>query len=101
MKRAALTHRSRWQQGSAATGVVILDRERLPAGGEYYMSPVGAAGHVLVGLSEGSLFVLDAAAKELSIVHAVDFEEELYATPAVLAGKIYLRTQTTMWAFGG
>ena len=84
----------------AETGKPIINRERLPAGGEYYMSPVGAAGHVLAASSDGTLFIFDATTDELEIVHSVDFGESLYATPAVLEGKVYLRTPTTLWAFG-
>ena len=81
-------------------GERLLDRERLPVGGEYYMSPVEAAGHVLAGSVEGTLFVLDASADSLEIAHSVEFEEGLYATPAVLGGVVYLRTPTALWAFG-
>ena len=84
----------------AETGKPSIDRERLDDRSEYYMSPVGAAGHVLVGSAEGTLYVIDAQANELTIEHTSKFDEELFATPAVLGGKVYVRTETTMWAFG-
>ena len=84
----------------AQSGKPILDRERLPDRAEYYLSPVGAAGHVIAGSAEGSLYVLAADAKELKIEHSVAFDEELFATPAVLDGVVYVRTKTTLWAFG-
>lgn len=84
----------------ATTGEPIVNRERLPDRSEYYVSPVGAAGHVIAGSAEGTLFLLDADAPGLEIVHSVDLGEELFATPAVVEGKVYLRTRTTLWAFG-
>ncbi len=84
----------------AATGKPIFDRTRLSDRSEYYLSPVGAAGHVLAGSAEGTLYVLDADADELVVEHSVAFDEGLYATPAVLGGVIYVRTTTTLWAFG-
>jgi len=82
----------------AATGKRQIDRERLPVAGEYYMSPVGIGDHVLVGAASGELFVLDAK-DELSIASTIDFGEPLFATPAALDGRLYVRTERTVWAF--
>jgi outer membrane protein assembly factor BamB len=84
----------------AKTGTPLLDRVRLSDRSEYYLSPVGAAGHVLAGSAEGTLYVLAADAKELVVEHEVTFDEGLFATPAVVAGIVYLRTPTALWAFG-
>jgi len=84
----------------AKTGTPVIDRERLSDRTEYYLSPVGAAGHVLAGAAGGTLYVLAAESKELVVEREVSFEEGLYATPAVLGGVVYLRTPTTLWAFG-
>jgi outer membrane protein assembly factor BamB len=84
----------------AMTGEPVIDRTRLSDRAEYYLSPVGAAGHVLVGSAEGTLFLLAADAAELTIEHTVTFPEGLFATPAVLGGIVYLRTAHTLYAFG-
>ncbi|HEX6883530.1 MAG TPA: PQQ-binding-like beta-propeller repeat protein [Planctomycetota bacterium] len=84
----------------AKTGAVIVDRERLSDRAEYYLSPVGAAGHVLAGSAEGTLYLLAADAPELTVEHTVTFDEGLFATPAVLGGIVYLRTATSLYAFG-
>ena len=55
---------------------------------------------MIVGSAEGTLYLLDAEADELVVEHTVTFDEELFATPAVLDGTIYLRTKSTLWAFG-
>jgi outer membrane protein assembly factor BamB len=84
----------------AKSGQPIVDRERLSDRAEYYLSPVGAAGHVLAGSAEGTLYVFAADAPELTIEHTATFDEGLFATPAVLGGVVYLRTATRMYAFG-
>lgn len=84
----------------AKTGKPIIDRERLSDRSEYYLSPVGAAGHVIAGSAEGTLYLLDADSDELVVEHTATFDEGLYATPAVLGGIVYLRTNTALWAFG-
>ena len=84
----------------AKSGEPIIDRERLSDRAEYYLSPVGAAGHVLVGSAEGTLYLLAADAKELTIEHTATLPEGLFATPAILGGIVYLRTATTLYAFG-
>jgi outer membrane protein assembly factor BamB len=84
----------------AKTGQAIVDRERLSDRAEYYLSPVGAAGHVLAGSAEGTFYLLAADAPGLVIEHTATFDEGLFATPAVLGGVVYLRTATTMYAFG-
>ena len=84
----------------AASGKPILDRERLSDRSEYYMSPVGAGAHVLLGSSEGTFYVLAADAQELVVEHTLELGDELFATPAVLDGTLYLRAKSTLWAFG-
>jgi len=84
----------------AKTGEPVFDRARLPDRSEYYMSPVGAAGHVLVGSAEGTLYLLDAGADELKVEHTAVFDDGLLATPAVLDGNVYVRSTSALWAFG-
>jgi outer membrane protein assembly factor BamB len=84
----------------AKTGKSLVDRERLSDRSEYYLSPVGAAGHVLAGSAEGTLYVLAADADQIVVEHTATFDEGLFATPAVLDGIVYLRTATALWAFG-
>jgi outer membrane protein assembly factor BamB len=62
---------------------------------------MGLAGHVLVGSAEGTLYVLDAESEGLEIVHYVDFEDGLFATPAVVDGSLFIRTENNLWCFRG
>ena len=84
----------------AKSGEPVFDRARLGDRGEYYASPVGVGGRVLVGSAEGTLYALDADADELSVVHETRFDDALFATPAVVGGTVYIRTKTRLWAFG-
>ena len=84
----------------AETGEPIFGRSRLSDRSEYYLSPVGAGDVLLAGSAEGTLYVIDATADELSVLHSAVFDEELFATPAVVDGVVYLRSKETLWAFG-
>ena len=84
----------------AETGEPIFGRSRLSDRSEYYLSPVAIGDVVLAGSAEGTLYVIDATADELSVLHSVVFDEELFATPAVVDGVVYLRSKETLWAFG-
>ncbi|MBK9388053.1 MAG: PQQ-binding-like beta-propeller repeat protein [Planctomycetes bacterium] len=81
-----------------ATGAVKLDQARLPDRGEYYATPFGIDGHVLIGANSGRAFLVRAA-DELEIVSELDFEDELLATPACVEGVLYVRTVNALWAF--
>ncbi len=84
----------------AKTGKAIFDRERLSDRSEYYMSPVGVAGKVVVASAEGTVYVLDAKADDLVVEREVPFGADMFATPAIVGDTMYLRSATKLWAFG-
>ena len=74
--------------------------ERLPnAGGDYYSSPVGGDGKVYCLNERGNLTVLSAG-EDWKVLHRARFEEDVYATPALVDGRIYLRTAGHLYCFG-
>ncbi|MHC5064717.1 MAG: PQQ-binding-like beta-propeller repeat protein, partial [Planctomycetota bacterium] len=77
----------------------VFRRTRLDDRSEYYATPLGVDGHVIICSSGGTVFVLEAA-DEFKVVRSVDFEERIFATPAVVDGTMYLRTQKALYAFG-
>jgi outer membrane protein assembly factor BamB len=83
----------------AKTGKPFFDRERLADRGEYYATPVGTDGHVIVCSSTGTISVLRAA-NEFRLERSVALGEAIHATPAIVDGTIYLRTEKSLWAFG-
>jgi outer membrane protein assembly factor BamB len=83
---------------SAATGTAYK-QSRVEATGEYYSSPVAGNGKLYLVNEQGQLTVISTAA-DWQVLHAADFEENVYATPAIVDGKIYLRTAGHLYCFG-
>jgi outer membrane protein assembly factor BamB len=76
-----------------------LKYERVPARGSYYSSPVGGDGKVYLVSQEVELTVISAEA-DWQILHSAEFGEEAFATPAIVDGRIYLRTAAHLYCFG-
>ena len=70
------------------------------APGNYYASPVAADGRIYVASLPGKLSVVRAGGDKPEILHQADFGERILATPALVEDKIYLRSETRLWAFG-
>src|SRR5262245_61262988 len=77
----------------------LLYSGRLGALGDYYSSPVGADNKVYIASAEGIVVVLDAGA-ELKVLATNNLDEAVLATPALVDGKIYVRTESHLYAFG-
>ncbi len=76
----------------------FLKYDRIPARGSYYSSPVGGDGKVFLVNQEGELTVISAEA-DWQVLHTADFKEEVFATPAIVDGRIYLRTAGHLYCF--
>ena len=72
---------------------------RLEASGNYYASPVAGDGKIFLVDELGRLTVV-AANESLEVLHTSDFKENVYATPAIVDGRIYLRTANALFCFG-
>ena len=81
------------------TGKPHYETERLGVGGEYYSSPIGVGDRVFIGTVRGTMFVLGTGS-ELEIVAANEFDEGIFATPAVIDNTMYLRTTGHLYAIG-
>ncbi|MSR63292.1 MAG: hypothetical protein EXS08_12690 [Planctomycetes bacterium] len=78
----------------------IFGKERLAHGVDaYYAAPVGADGKLYL-LSQSGMLSVIAARKGLTELHAAQFGESCYATPALEDGRIYLRTASKLYCFG-
>jgi outer membrane protein assembly factor BamB len=84
----------------AKTGTPFYTQERLDAPGEYYSSPVAAGGQIYVASVTGKLTVVKAGGDKPEILHQAEFGERILASPALVEDNIYLRTQSTLYAFG-
>ena len=72
---------------------------RLEASGSYYASPVAGDGKIFLVDEAGRLTVV-AANENLSLLQTADFQEGVYATPAVADGRLFLRTVSSLYCFG-
>ena len=83
----------------AATGRVFYQEERLGALGDYYASPVAAAGKTCVASQQG-MVVVYRAGDTLEVLARNALNEPILATPAVVEGTLYVRTKSQLYAFG-
>ncbi|MBI1916595.1 MAG: PQQ-binding-like beta-propeller repeat protein [Planctomycetes bacterium] len=77
----------------------VLQNDRLPGRGSYYSSPVAGDGKIFLLDVQGRLTVVKAGRK-WEVLGSSDFEEDVYATPAIAKGRIYLRTAGHLYCFG-
>jgi outer membrane protein assembly factor BamB len=76
-----------------------LKQGRIQATGGYYSSPVGGDGKVYLLSQKGQATVLSAA-EGWPVLSTTDFGEDGFATPAIVDGRIYLRTSGHLYCFG-
>jgi outer membrane protein assembly factor BamB len=72
---------------------------RLRGTGSYYSSPVAGDGKIYLLGVNGSLSVVQAG-RDWKVLSTSDFGEDVYATPAIADGRIYLRTAGHLYCFG-
>lgn len=77
----------------------LIRRDRLAGGGNYYSSPVTADGKIYVVNQRGRLSVVRAG-RDWRVLSAADFEEDVYATPALADGCLYVRTTGHLYCLG-
>ena len=77
----------------------VLKRGRLRGAiDNYYASPVAADDKLYVASETGKVTVVRAG-KQWQILAVSDFSEDIYATPALVEGRIYLRTMKALYCF--
>ncbi|MBL9146643.1 MAG: PQQ-binding-like beta-propeller repeat protein [Verrucomicrobiaceae bacterium] len=82
------------------SGSPLFQGERLEASGEYYASAVTADDRVYVTSQRGTISVLDAKSDTLKVLARNDLKAPVFATPAIVDGVIYVRTDKELMAFG-
>jgi outer membrane protein assembly factor BamB len=83
----------------AKTGKVIYQDERLDAAGDYYSSAVAVGGKLFVASQKGVVLVI-APGDKLEVLARNDLREQIFATPAIMDGVLYVRTSGALCAFG-
>jgi outer membrane protein assembly factor BamB len=83
----------------AATGELIK-RDRITEGSpKVYASPVVVESRLYLGTLDGTMVVVSAKG-EWEELYSVDFDDEIWATPAIADGKLFVRTRGKLYAFG-
>jgi outer membrane protein assembly factor BamB len=82
----------------AQTGKMLY-RHRLGAGGFFYASPVAGSGNLYASSYNGVVVVFKAG-DQGEVLAKNDLGERIVATPALVDGRIYVRTEGHLYAFG-
>jgi outer membrane protein assembly factor BamB len=83
----------------ARTGAVRKQGRLTGALEDYYASPVGVDGKVYIASEHGKVVVLRAAG-DWEILAINEFDADIYATPAISDGRMYLRTANAIYCIG-
>lgn len=83
----------------AKSGKVLKQARLTGALEDFYSSPIGVDGKVYVASEHGKVVVLRAAG-DWEILAINEFDDDIYATPAVSEGKMYIRTRSALYAIG-
>ena len=82
------------------TGTILKQGRLTGALDTYYSSPVAAAGKLYLFSQNGTATVLRAGAQWETIT-TVEMDEPIFATPAFVDNKLYLRTRGALYCFAG
>ena len=82
-----------------ATGNVLKQGRLHGAIDKYFASPVAADDKVFLIGQGGQVSVLKAAG-EWEVLKVNELDDEVYATPAIADGRIYIRTRSALYSFG-
>jgi outer membrane protein assembly factor BamB len=81
-----------------ASGQVLKQGRTPDALEEYYASPVAGDGKIFMVSASGKVTVLKADA-QWEILATNDLDDEVWATPAIAGGSLYIRTRNALYAF--
>jgi hypothetical protein len=83
----------------AATGRMLRQDRVCGLSENYYASPVAGDGKIFLASHNGVAVVLRAGGKQ-ELLAANPLEEEIFATPAIANGRLYVRTVSALYCFG-
>ena len=82
----------------AKTGAIIKQARIQGALGDYYTSPIAAGGKIFTVSEEGKAAVIEAGAN-WNLIRVNDLGDGCRATPAIVDGKMYVRTFSALYSF--
>ncbi len=83
----------------AKTGEVFKQARLRSVSDKYFASPVASDGKVYFASQSGVVAVLKAGGDQ-ELLAANNLDEDIYATPAIEDGRIYVRTVSSLYCFG-
>jgi len=82
-----------------ATGEVFKRGRTSRAAGSVFSSPVAADGKIIIASLEGEIAVLQAG-PQWEVMAVSEIDEPIYSSPALADQRVYVRTPTSLYAFG-
>jgi outer membrane protein assembly factor BamB len=82
----------------ATTGKPFYQDQRVGVPGDYYASAVGAGGRIYLASQSGTILVLRSG-ESLEVLAKNSLGEEIFATPAIVDGTVFVRSATKLTAF--
>ena len=76
-----------------------IKQGRAAGNGDYYCSPVAGDGKVYLISQDGELTVISAEG-QWQVLATAKFDEQVHATPAIVGGRIFVRTASQLYCFG-
>ncbi len=83
----------------AATGRMLRQDRVRGLSDNYYASPVAGDGKIFLASHKGVVTVLRASGQQ-ELLAANSLDEEIFATPAIANGRLYVRTVSSLYCFG-
>src|SRR5215831_12322327 len=83
----------------AATGQMLRQDRVRGVSENYYASPVAGDGKIFLASHGGVIAVLRASGQQ-ELLAANKLDEDIFATPAIADGKLYVRTVSALYCFG-
>ena len=83
----------------AATGRMLHQDRLRGVPDKYYASPVAGDGKIFLASNSGVVAVLRAGGEQ-ELMAANSLDEEVFATPAIADGRLYVRTVSALYCFG-
>ncbi len=83
----------------ARTGEVVYEGGRLPIRGRYSASMVGGGGRILMVNTDGDAAIMRAG-REHEVLGSFSLGESVWATPAIVGDRLYVRTREHLFALG-
>jgi outer membrane protein assembly factor BamB len=83
----------------ASSGKLVKQARLQGHGGKYYASPIAADGKIFLLDTEGGLSVVKAG-RDWATLATSDLGEKCWATPAICDGRLFVRTDKSIYCFG-